>query len=305
MRIILFTIFLFTNIFAFSQEDLINDVRGKTICIGFVVSKLDSSKIIHRFFSPIGTGVLFYVKTANTVVPCIVTAKHVVYNPNENWSPDTINIRFSSEDTLGFDEYTGIRVILKDDRYIYWIPHPDPKVDLVCIPLLNNFIDAPKNETLHTLGYQDIASSNEIYDGESIMVLGYPGFATSKILVRSVLRQGIISWTNPRNPVANTFLIDCNIFPGNSGSPVFTMPFGLGPNNTLLLGGKIKFAGIVTEVYYEQQHATDSTTLNDIRNFQGRQIFVQQKTALGVVEPAQRIKELLDFVNTIFKKQSY
>ncbi len=290
---------------AYSQG-IIDKFRSNTVCLGRVEIFLDSSHQVHKVFWPVGTGVISYVKTKNVQVPCIITAKHVVYNSKNNWFPNVLYLRLSEDDTLDFDNYTGIPISLKEDNSISWIPHPNGSVDLVCIPLINNILGTPLHDHFKALLYSDIADS--VYEGESILVLGYPGFATSKVLVKSILRQGIVSWTNPKNPQVNTFLIDCNIFPGNSGGPVFTLPYGLGPYNPrsgmngILSGGELKFAGIVTEVYVENQNATDSI-LNNLTNFSGKQIFVQQKTALAVVEPAPRIRELLDFVNLIFKNR--
>lgn len=281
-------------------QGVIDMFRASTVSIGQTQLSIDANHHLSKKFLLRGTGVLFYLKNSKVTIPCIITAKHVVYYPKQNWYPKELQIRFDDDDTLSFKEYTGLKINIKSGNYLRWYCLPDSNVDLACIPLIpGDNMDIHDTDILKkspVLPYNSIASNSDIFDGESIMVLGYPGFATENILVKSILRQGIISWTNPRKNINSTYLIDCNVFPGNSGGPVFIMPYGLGKAD-LKAGGKPMFGGIVTEVYFEQQNATDSTTQNNMHNFQNKQIFVEQKTALGVVEPATRVRELLEFVS--------
>ena len=285
-------------------QGVIDRFRASTVSIGQTQFYIDSNHHLYKKFLLMGTGVIFYLKNSKGTIPCVITAKHVVYYPKKNWFPEELQIRFYDDDTLSFKEHTGLKITIKSGSHLRWFSLPDSSVDLACIPLLPGYNmdvgDTNLLKKLHALPYNSIALNTDIFDGEIIMALGYPGFANENILAKSILRQGIISWTNPIKNINSTYLIDCNIFPGNSGGPVFTLPYGLSRTD-LKLGGKPMFGGIVTEVYYEQQNATDSTTRNNIYNFQNKQIFVEQKAALGVVEPASKVRELLNFTSSFIK----
>lgn len=284
-------------------EELINMFRSSTVSLGQTQVSIDTNHHVSQKFVLSGTGVIFYLKGSKGTIPCVITAKHVIYDPNRNWYPTELQIRFYNDDTLSFNEYSGLKTTLRSGTHVHWFSLDDSNVDLACIPLIPGYNmdieDSTILQKIHMIAYNNIAGNSDIFDGEMVMVLGYPGFATSNVLVKSILRQGIVSWTNPRKNISSPYLIDCNIFPGNSGGPVFTVPYGLRKKEDN--NWKPMFGGIVTEVYYEKQFATDSTAKNQIYNFENKQIFVEQKAALGVVEPASRVRELLDYTSTYIK----
>lgn len=295
----------FHLIFCFCEyncQNIIADFRRSIVCIGRISKIKSSNKTEKNIFSPVGTAVIMYINGGNgKPYPCLVTAKHVVESKKLNWNPTSLQIRFSSNDTLGFDEYIGMTVFLKINDKVFWYPHPDSTVDLACIPLLKVNTTESKEDprVLIPIRYNTIGNNNDIFEGSEIFVLGFPGLAGSDVLVRSILRQGIISWTNPKHSDEKTYLIDCNIYPGNSGGPVFTMPFRLDNNYGLKNGGDVKFAGIVTQVYFESQYSTDSSFEKPVFDKNNKHIFFNQKAALGVVEPPARIKELLNYVASL------
>jgi hypothetical protein len=237
-----------------------------------------------------------YIKTIEgQTATCLMTAKHVFQYNKLNWHPINLQLRFSDSDTLSFDKYLGIKLTLENSGRKLWYPHPDSTVDLACIPISGNSITSTDQVNIATIPYGAIAGINEIYDGSDIFVLGYPGFAGSEILVKSILRKGTISWTNPNNPLRNPFMIDCNIFPGNSGGPVFTLPTGMEYSGNIKDGGYIKFAGIVTKVYNDKEPAIDING-NDVYDNTNKKIYYLQRSALAEIEPASRVQELLYFV---------
>jgi hypothetical protein len=298
-KLILLYLFIVLSIFKVASQNLINSLRQKTVCLGMVDSFKDQHKT-QTYFSPVGTGILMSIKTkSGDRYACIITAKHVVESKSLNWFPQTMQVRFSEDEISPFNKNLGMKIDLVKNNKLLWFSHPDSTVDLACIPLLDFYTlnNMDTGHIFHILNDNDVGINSDIYDGAEIFVLGYPGFAGFDILVKSILRQGIISWTNPIKPEENTFLIDCNIYPGNSGGPVFTVPFGIGKSP--LGPGKTTFAGIVTKIYYETQNATDSVR-NKVFDKKDRQIFYSQKAALAIVEPSTRVIELLKYVEGFY-----
>ncbi len=244
-------------------------------------------------FAIVGTGVIMMPPGQEEGPPWLVTAKHVFYAPARKWDPDSIQIRFNWFDRLPVDEYLGITIKLKEKDKRLWIAHPDPLVDLAAVPLDISVREAGR-ATAGPVPIQAYASANDLYEGGSVLVFGYPGAVGPSYWTSAVVRAGIIAWTNPDKPLSNTFLIDAAIHPGNSGGPVFKVPTGIDRNGNLSLGGKVAFLGIISQGRKE---------INPLRAA-GRQIELQgpagptallteQWVGIGVVEPAERVKELL------------
>jgi hypothetical protein len=116
----------------------------------------------------------------------------------------------------------------------------------------------------------------------------------------------MIAWTDPDDPYGKPFLIDANIFGGNSGGPVFRIRNGFDKHGNLNLGGSITFIGIVSEdaKEYSDVVVSDQTTyikkLNQINPLTQKpdSVLAEVKNigGIGVVEPVARIKELLEDV---------
>ncbi len=293
-------LFVFTVNRAFCQTPTtwVTTWRKSMVCIGYIQKGKNSDGTMKSKFSCVGSGIVMYIKDKNSqLVPCLITARHVFESKKLQWFPESLQLRFYGSDTLPFDKYLGINIKLKDRGKNLWFAHPDSTVDIVCIPMLNDNITMNKIDAISItpIPYNAIGNNEDIYDGSEIFVLGYPGIAPSEILVKSILRRGVISWMQPIEPMKHSFLIDCNIFPGNSGGPVFTLPIGIGSNGVMKNGGFIKFAGIVSSIYNEVQSATDSLD-NNVLDRNNKTIYYKQRSALATVEPSSRIRELLLYV---------
>src|SRR5207237_8206933 len=86
-----------------------------------------------------------------------------------------------------------------------------------------------------------------VCEAAQVLVLGYPAAVANDFGRRALLRQGIVAWVSPENPAGKPFLIDANIFPGNSGGPVLLLPTGIDPAGHVLPGGAVKFLGLVSQ----------------------------------------------------------
>ena len=142
---------------------------------------------------------------------------------------DTAYLRFNPEAAGPAREY---RVLLRDPttRKLYWIGHPDAKIDLAVLP-----IDA---NTLREQGikFSSFDSDDHVLDraaakklglteGDGVYVLGFPLGLVGGERNFVIVRQGAIARIRDALAgVTKEFLVDAFIFPGNSGGPVITKP---------------------------------------------------------------------------------
>lgn len=226
----------------------------------------------------IGTGFLFRAPlndTNNRSVTLLISTRHVFGSPT---NPIVLNFHKSKPDGSGPE--LGQVVTLQDNQFdgIYQA-HPSPNVDLACINV--SVITQPQHNIFRKTIYPDMISDfseDDLIPGANIWFVGYPEnrFDTAHNL--PILRRGYIaSIPTVDFNSEKQFLIDAQVFPGSSGSPVFTT-----------LGGKFKFLGVVTESMIRSGKLQAVPT--------GTNLGVQQFLGLGIVIKAFLIKELIDHV---------
>jgi len=250
-----------------------------------------------KVFSVIGTGVL--VTPDNGKSAFLVTAKHVFDEPSQGWHPTELRVRFSSQENKSFSEELGSTLQLTDPKGAnLWSALPDGS-DIAAIPAPSDF----KGLMTDAIGYQDFAESDDVYDGATVFVFGYPGDVSPLIgqngLVRAITRSGTIAWTDPTGPLDNALLLDSNILPGNSGGPAFKVPTGLTKYGSFSVGGRVAFLGIVTADLSEYYVVTaDGRVVQlqfpDLPKPSIAQVGVVGIGGLGRVEPASKVKKLVD-----------
>ena len=246
-------------------------------------------------FLVVGTGVIFSLRDDPTGTPWLVTAKHVFRDPLENWEPSELLVRFSWFDEKGIDEYPGIRIDLKRGGKRRWLSHPNKDVDLACLALRAASGRAGKDK-LAGVTFEDLGTAEEIYQGAPVLVLGYPGAVGPSFGPRAMVRQGIVSWVSRTKPESSVFLIDSHVFPGNSGGPVFKLPSGMDCEGHYAPGGNVSFLGVVTQARIQKIPLTVGGKEVEIK-FRGRKtpetLLAPSFMAIGLIEPALRVKELL------------
>jgi len=129
-----------------------------------------------------------------------------------------------------------------------------------------------------------LATPDEITEGEGILVLGFPGIVGNQYLIRPICRGGIVAWIDPNAPEMHRFLIDGNIYPGNSGGPVIRVPRVLDPDS------KASLIGIVVEA--PGQFGDIEVNVPGLRT----PLKLHQEIPVGgtgIVEPVGKVKALL------------
>ncbi len=274
----------------------IEAVKDATVAIGTVRTarvRAAGGRADKEIFAIVGTGVIMLPPEQTEGPPWLVTAKHVLYNTAMKWDPDSIQIRFNWFDHKPVDEYLGITIRLKERGRRLWIAHKDPAVDLAAIPLDISIRQAGR-PSAGPVPVQAYASADDIFEGASVFVFGYPGAVGPSYWTKAAVRAGIVAWTDPEQPLLNPFLIDAAIFPGNSGGPVFKVPTGMDRRGNVTVGGKVSFLGIISQGRKETSPLRAGGRQVELQGPAGpAAVLSEQWVGIGVVEPAERVKELL------------
>lgn len=259
-----------------------------------VVRSPGRKPVKRNLFIVVGTGVLFGFPDDPKDTLWLVTAKHVFYDPLDQWDPAHLYVRFSWFDERPVDTYQGIRVALKRGTRHRWISHPNETVDLACLPLVFDKTDCER-DPLPRIAVREIGSTQDLYPGAPVFLLGYPDAIAPDFAARAVLRQGMVSWVSSTKPEANLFWIDSQVFPGNSGGPVFTVPATSRSSGYFPRGNAVPFLGIVTQARIHRLPLLVDGKEIELRfgKKPSKPLLSQNYIGLGLVEPAIRVKQLL------------
>jgi len=255
--------------------------RDTTVSFGTI----ERDALGSQYYKVVGSGILFSKENATKAY--IVTAKHVFVEPAKKWHPKEIQIRFGWQEQESVYAQRGITLKLRDEAGKDLWTALDDESDLAVIAS-----PPPIRPHQPSLGLDVIGGPEKLFEGASIIVLGYPGIVGNEYLVRAISRGGIVAWTNPKSAAASRFLIDANIYPGNSGGPVISAPMtptrdgGIGAGGPSLLGIVIEAPGQKGD--FDLQVPGQRVPLHITQEI--------PVGGTGVVEPASKVKKLLDAV---------
>ena len=199
-----------------------------------------------------GTGFFFNFPADGKIVPAIVTNRHVIQGAVQGRFCITL-ANEQNEPTYGMQASIEVQNFDKA-----WIHHPDSSVDLaifLAAPIFNNLINHRKKPFFVGLD-ESLIPNKEFIENltamEEIVVIGYPNGIWDSRNNIPIIRRGItatpyfIDYKNKKE-----FLIDCAIFPGSSGSPIFLLNQGAYPNKSgrLTVDVRFKLLGIVYKTY--------------------------------------------------------
>jgi hypothetical protein len=172
-----------------------------------------------------GTGFMFDLKRVQdqkTIQPFLITNKHVVEGGF------AYRLVFSTSDIVGniIDRVHYPMTVLNSE--LPWKMHPEPDVDLCAIqlaPLQDLAMQRGVIINLTVINASSIPTSEYIEDMgaiEKIIMIGYPKGLWDEINNKPIVRTGITA-THFRNDYKGKkeFLIDCAVYHGSSGSPIF------------------------------------------------------------------------------------
>jgi V8-like Glu-specific endopeptidase len=219
----------------------------------------------------VGTGFLISDPTPGGKPRTIlVTANHVFRK-----MPGPIaTIGFRIENADGSWKYDPEPLKIRDGDKELWIHHPNRDVAVIEIKAPPAFVKAAIPEGW--LANDDTFSKEGLAPGDEMLALGVPEGLSANAAGFPILRSGRVA-SFPLAPSAAfpTFLLDFNVFPGNSGGPVYvdTAPHGPAPADSKTQGGFI--AGMLTQ----------QVELNS------------QNLSIGIVTDAKFVREALQLID--------
>lgn len=185
----------------------------------------------------------------------LLTNRHVFSGQRVLW------LRFDKKDELN---YARFPIELSLENQNLWLAHTDDKVDLAMIavniqPLVDGKIDFGFiNEEM--FAYPENFSQIGIELGDEIFFAGFPMGISGNLKNYAIIRSGSIARVDKEIiEFIRSFLIDANVFPGNSGGPVFLKPELASLEGTIAVN-RIYLLGIVSgyEPYREPLYSHQS-----------------------------------------------
>lgn len=217
----------------------------------------------------------------------LVSNKHVIEGA------DKAHIFFTPKGPDG-EPQLGKPFFIQNDMFsLQWHGHPDENVDVAVMPLswqLDMFEKGGQSAHLRPITLDDVADPSVFQNldvSAPVLFVGFPNGMFDEKHYLPIVRRGYVA-TSPEldfngDPI---FLIDASVFPGSSGSPVFTVGDGL-------IGGtpSLKFLGIISAVYTQ---ATDGRiSWQPAPVTQVPVPIIDQMIDLGVVFKAHCVRETI------------
>ena len=217
----------------------------------------------------------------------LVTNRHVF----EKASKQVVSLHARFNRPIGAESKIYTIPLKGTDGSDSWIVHPNPAADVAVLKVNPRLLEADGIEfeffasDVNTFTL-DQAREIEVSEGDGVFVLGFPLGEAGEERNYAVVRQGIVARVQDwLKGIAQTFLIDASIFPGNSGGPVLLKPeltsiHGTKRNNRCGLIGMVSSYLTYQEIAISQQTERP------------RMIF-EENSGLGVVVPHNVIQETI------------
>lgn len=169
--------------------------------------------------------------------------------------------------------------------------HPDVNVDIALLECTGIFVLMMEQMYVKFVPYEMLATFKEpeLSVAENVYFIGYPDNRYDVKNNLPLVRTGMIS-SHPKydyngDPV---FIIDAQVFPGSSGSPVYIdLTYENFKNGQIVVGGhNIKLLGIVSATMIRNNQLKAITTATNI--------VAEEVLGLGIVFKSTAIKKLVD-----------
>lgn len=219
----------------------------------------------------------------------LVTNRHVIEDASE-LSLDFCTT-FDKRPVIG-----GIHRINLSEVSGSYVVHPDDNIDIAVLECTGLFVQFPETFYFKAVNMDLFAtfSEPELNVAQSIYFIGYPSAIYDTKNNLPIVRTGIIA-SNPKLDYEGDkkFIIDAQVFPGSSGSPVYIdLTFENIKNGQIVLdeNRNIKLLGIVAQTMIRNNELIPLT--NNVH------LGTQEVLGLGIVFKATAIKELIDSMPT-------
>jgi hypothetical protein len=265
-------------------ESIISQIKK---CVTFIFVKNENGQYV-----PNGTGFFVGVKTKqdpNLSYNYLVTAKHVLQDKNGNFY-SSIGIRSNTHDgSSKLSEISMSEVII--------LTHSDKDVDIAlfhCTPNVEVFDYLSIPEEIITT--KNSIKTLEIEEGDEVFFAGlftsHIGQKRNQPILRfgkvALMSDEKIEWKVDDNPskFLDLYLLECQSFGGNSGSPVFFYLNSLRKPEKLQIGSpEIYLAGVMTGSFLNP---------NPVASIETKESFYSlQNVGIAAVTPCYKLHEIL------------
>lgn len=271
------------------DDDLLNHLRRSTVSLG-----LRRSEGGKEHFVTVGSGV-FVAWEPDTRHACLLTAKHVFFDPDKSFFPTVLYVRLPQSEPRAEDDL-GVELPLVVNGKRLWSGADGADLAVIGLPNLGVYKDIYKG--LHAISLLDFGGEEDLFQGAPVVVFGYPELLGPDYQTTPIARNGIVAWTNPNGRLDHIFLVDANVFSGNSGGPVFHMPVGQTRAGSVNIGGDPKLIGIISKDAWEDAQVHVGENPVTVTNQQTGAVLPMTAKVLniggiGIVEPASKAKKLI------------
>lgn len=210
----------------------------------------------------------------------LITAAHVLEGMKGEFA--TLFLR-----TRKGEVYTKLphRIRIRNEQVPIWSRHPDLDVAAMPVPI-------PPEADIYLASTDFLATDERIRDleinaGDEVFVLGYPYGVESNEAGFPILRSGKIA-SFPLLPTVKTksFLLDFEVFTGNSGGPVFIDQQMRTIGSAARVGNFVSVLGIVSQ---------ERSVTEKIQSIEGYRV-KSHKLGLAVVVHASFLAELVESI---------
>ena len=244
----------------FLNTVFIENITNNSVGTGFLVKKEISKKEV-SFFLFSNKHVFGVEKDCKN--PMVKTKKDIQITLH----------KLKEDNSCELGDIHHLRFSLDKESNSGYFGHPDENVDVACVNISNCFSINKKFKTTTVSPEHWDFSWEDIHCGAQILFVGYPdGFFDNKNFL-PVVRSGTIASIPKVNfDGERQLLVDAQIFPGSSGSPVFSV-----------LKGKWKFLGIISDAIFKDSN------LESVDNR-----IPQDFLGLGLLFKADTVKEVFN-----------
>lgn len=177
------------------------------------------------------------------------------------------------------------QIKIRSNSQPLWVGHPE--VDIAVMRISLPRVTDIKLISTELIATDDFISNFEVNPGDDLLVLGFPYGAEANEAGFPILRSGrIASYPLTPTKMTKTFLLDFEIFGGNSGGPVFMCSRNRAYGGSTHIGVVSQLMGIVSQ---EKQIVEHVKTI-------GEEILKKHKLSIAVIVHASFLKELLSML---------
>lgn len=222
----------------------------------------------------------------------LITNKHVVAGLN------TIEIQYNYQNTT---KSLSVNLFGQNGNKLF-TEHPNPDVDVVAIRINVNVIKA-NGINLWFFSLKDNAlnlqqmKSTGVTDGSFIYALGFP-VGITQLLINNILKEPVCRFGciakiehlyHPSNKEV-AYLVDSNMFPGNSGGPVINRIESISLTGTKS-NSSTYLIGIIGAYLPYQEHLYSHQTNRD-------RMTMEENSGLAIVYPVDNIIDAVEIERT-------